>query len=201
MSATVQGSMQKPQISARLSAQNLQVQGSEWKSADLSLQADPSRIVVSNGTLMNARRGQASYDATIALRNWSYLPSGPIEAHLSVRQMQVADLQHLANVQYPVSGELSAKISVTGSEVEPRGSGSLEIVNARAYDEPLKALALTFHGDKGSIVSDLHVRANSGSIDPRQDYAHHTKAYTDRHYSPTSTIMTMHTTKYNKLLH
>jgi len=184
MSATVQGSMQKPQISAHLSAQNLQVQGSEWKSADLSLQADPSRIVISNGTLTSAHRGQASYDATIALRNWSYLPSSPIQAHLSVRQMQVADLQHLANVQYPVSGELSAKLSVTGSEVEPRGSGSLEIVNARAYDEPLKALALTFHGDKGSIVSDLHVRADAGSIDASLTYALQTKAYKVRIDAP-----------------
>ena len=177
MTATVQGSMQKPQISAHLSAQNLQVQGSEWKSADLSLQADPSRIVVSNGTLTNAHRGQASYDATIALSNWSYLPSSPIQAHLSLRQMQLVDLQHLANVQYPVSGELSAKLSVAGSEVDPRGSGSLEIVNARAYDEPLKALAVTFHGDKGSIVSDLHVRADAGSVDASLSYALRTRAY------------------------
>jgi translocation and assembly module TamB len=184
MSATVQGSLQKPQISAHMNASNLQVQGSEWKSADLSLQADPSRIVVSNGTLTNAHRGQATYDATIALRNWSYLPSDPIQVHLSLRQMQLVDLQHLANVNYPVSGELSAKLSVAGSVADPRGSGSLEIVNARAYDEPLKALALTFHGDKGSIVSDLHVSADAGSADASLSYALQTKAYKARLDAP-----------------
>jgi translocation and assembly module TamB len=184
MNATVQGSMRKPQISARLSARNLLVQGSEWKSADLSLQADPSRIVVSNGSLTNAHRGQASFDATIGLHDWSYLSSSPVQAHLSVRQMMIADLQHLANVQYPISGELSAKISLSGSEVDPRGSGSVEIVNARAYDEPLKALALTFHGDKGSIVSDLHVSADAGSADANLTYDLKTRAYKMRLNAP-----------------
>ena len=185
LNATVQGSMRQPQISARLSARNLQVQGSDWKSADLSLQADSSRIVVSNGTLTNAHRGQASFDANIGLRNWSYLPSSPIQAHLSVRQMQVADLQHLANVQYPISGELSAKVTLNGSQVNPSGSGSLEISNARAYDEPLKTLTLSFHGDKGSIVSDFHVSADAGSVDANLSYAPATKAYTARLSAPT----------------
>ena len=184
MNATVQGSMQKPEISASLSARNLQVQGSEWKSADLALQADPSRIVISNGSLTNAHSGQASFDATIALNDWSYLSSSPIQAHLSMKQMQVADLQHLANVNYPVSGVLSAKISVSGSQVDPRGSGSLEISNARAYDEPLKALSLTFRGDKGSIVSDFHVSADAGSVDANLTYALETKAYKVRLTAP-----------------
>jgi translocation and assembly module TamB len=184
LNATVQGSMQQPQISARLSARNLQVQGSDWKSADFSLQADSSRIAVSNGTLTNVHRGQASFDATVGLRNWSYLSSSPIEAHLSVKQMQVADLQHLANVQYPVSGELSAKLTLHGSQDNPSGSGSLDISNARAYDEPLKALTLSFHGDKGSIVSDFHISADAGSLDADVSYAPAKKAYTARFSAP-----------------
>jgi translocation and assembly module TamB len=184
LNATVQGSMQRPEISARLSAQNLQVHGSEWKSADLSLQADPSRIVVSNGSLVNAHRGQASWDALIGLRNWSYLSSSPIQIHLSLRQMQVADLQHLANVRYPVSGELSAKVSLSGPQVNPSGSASLEISNARAYDEPLKTVTLTCHGDKGSIVSNFHVGADAGSVDADLNYAPATKAYKVRLKAP-----------------
>jgi translocation and assembly module TamB len=177
MSATVRGSMQRPQLEARLNARDLQVQGSEWKSADLLLQVDPSRVVITNGSLTNMHRGQAVFDATAALRDWSYLSSSPIQAHVSLRQMQIADLQRLANVQYPVSGELSAKLSLNGSEAEPRGSGSIEVVNARAYDEPLKALTLKFRGDRGSIVSDLHVSADAGNVDANLSYAIQAKAY------------------------
>ena len=193
MNVTVQGSMQKPDVSGHLNAQNLQVQSSDWKSADLSFRADPSRIVISNCSLTNAHRGQASFDATIGLHNWSYLSSSPIQAHLSLRQMQVADLQQLANVQYPISGELSAKASMSGSQLDPHGSGSLEISNARAYDEPLKTLALTFHGDKGSIISDFHVSADAGSVDANLTYAPKTKAYKARFKAPAIVLQKLRT--------
>ena len=199
MNATLQGSLQKPQVFAHLSAQNLQVQGSEWKSADLSLQADPSRITVSKGSLTNAHHGQASFDANISLRDWSYLPSSPIQAHLSLRQMEVADLQHLANVQYPMSGELSARVSVNGSQLDPRGSGSIEIVNVRAYDEPLKALSLTFHGDKGSVASDLHVSADAGALDAKLSYVPQTKAYKMRLDAPAIVLQKLRTVQQKNL--
>jgi translocation and assembly module TamB len=177
LNATVQGSMQRPQISGRLSAQNLHVQGSEWKSADLSLQADPSRIVVSNGTLISVQRGEASFGATIGLHDWSYLPANPIQANLSLRQMSLADLEHLANVQYPVSGKLSANVSVNGSQLDPKGSGSLEITNARAYDEPVQTFALKFRAEGGSIVSTLDVATSAGSANSSLTYTPKTKAY------------------------
>ena len=177
LNATVQGSMQKPDISGKLSAQNLQVQGSVWKSAELSLQANPSRIVVSNGTLVSAHRGQASFGATIALREWSYLPSNAIQANLSARQMSLTDLEHLANVQYPVSGNLSANVSVSGSQLNPAGSGSVDIANARVYDEPIQTLALKFHTESESIVSTLYVSTSAGSANSSLTFTPRTKAY------------------------
>jgi hypothetical protein len=38
--------------------------------------------------------------------------------------MAIADLQRLANVHYPVSGDLSADVSFHGSQDNPAGSGS-----------------------------------------------------------------------------
>jgi translocation and assembly module TamB len=199
VNATVKGSMQKPEVSAQMNAQNLQVQGSEWKSANLSLQADPSRIIISNGTLVNAHRGMASFDATVALGNWSYLPSSPIQAHVSVRQMQVADLQHLAKLQYPVSGEVAANIFVIGSENDPRGSGTIEVADARAYDEPLKSLKLTFHGDKGSIVSDAHLATDAGSLDANLSYTLQTRTYKLHLAAPAIVLQKLHAVQQKNL--
>lgn len=177
LNAIVQGSMQRPQISGKLTAQNLQVQGSEWKSAELSLQADPSRIIVSNGTLVSAHRGQASFGANVVLRHWSYLPSNSIQTNLSVRQMSLADLEHLANVQYPVSGNLSANVAVRGSQLNPAGSGSVDITNAHVYDEPIQTLALKFHTENESIVSTLNVSTNAGSATSSVTFTPKNKAY------------------------
>jgi translocation and assembly module TamB len=49
LNATIRGSMKKPAISAQLNAQNLQFEGSEWKSASVQAQANPSSISVQNG--------------------------------------------------------------------------------------------------------------------------------------------------------
>jgi translocation and assembly module TamB len=191
--ATLQGSMQRPQISGRLSAQDLSVQGSRWRSAEVSLKADPSQIVVSKGSLISARRGTASFGASIALRDWSYLPSNSVGVSLSLRQMSVVDLEHLANVQYPVSGDLSGNVSLTGSQLDPRGTGSLAITNARAYDEPIQTLALEFHAESGSIISILNVATNAGSANASLTYTPKTKAYNLRLDAPSLVLEKLHT--------
>ncbi|HSY64496.1 MAG TPA: translocation/assembly module TamB domain-containing protein [Terriglobales bacterium] len=199
LSATLQGSVQKPEISGKLTAQNLQVQGSDWKSAELSLQANPSRIVISNGTLVSAHRGQASFGATMALRDWSYPPSNSIQANLSVRQMSLADLEHLANVQYPVSGNLSANVSVSGSQLNPAGSGSVDISNARVYDEPVQTLALKFHTESESIVSTLNVATSAGSADASLTFTPKTKAYKVSLDAPAIVLQKLQTVKEKNL--
>ena len=192
LNASVQGATQKLELSGQLSAQNLGVQGSEWKSADLSFQADPSRIVVSKGSLQSAKRGQASFGGTIQLRDWSYFPSNTIQANLSLSQMPVVDLERLANVQYPVSGDLSVNVSVSGSQLEPKGSGSVKITNARAYDEPLQNVALTFHAGSGSVVSTLNVAASAGSASADLTYTPKTKAYQLRLAAPAIVLQKLH---------
>ena len=193
LNVAMQGSMQRPHFAGQLNAQNLHVQGSDWKRADVTLELDPSRVVISKGSLVSAKRGTASFSATVGLQNWSYAPSSPIKANLSVQQMSVADLQRLANLQYPLSGDLSANISLSGSQLNPSGSGSAQIANARAYDEPLQNLALKFHTDKGSIATTLNVAMPAGSADASLTYTPKTKAYTVRLDAPSIVLQKLHT--------
>jgi translocation and assembly module TamB len=177
LNATVRGSMQAPQITGRLSAQNLEVQGSKWKSAEFSVQADPSHASISNGTLVATRQGRASFSGSVRLRHWSYAPSDAIQANLNVTQMPIADLQRLANAHYPVSGDLSANVSLSGSQNNPRGSGSFNIANARAYDEVMQKLTLNFHAENGSINSTLNLAMPAGSAATSLTFTPKTKGY------------------------
>ena len=108
-------------------------------------------------------KGQASISATVALQNWSYLPASPIAVNLSVQRMSLADLQRLANVHYPVSGDLSVDIAVHGTQLNPIGKGSAKVVNAHAYDEPIQHLAADFHADKSSLTSTFELNLPAGS--------------------------------------
>jgi translocation and assembly module TamB len=177
LNALVRGSLQKPAIAAQLNAQNLQVEGSEWKSASFQMNANPSQFVVQSGSLINAHRGRATVTGSVGLDDWSYKPWNRIEAHLDVQQMSIVDLQQLAKQNYPVSGDLSAKVMLGGSQLDPSGSGSAQITNARAYNEPIQDLKAQFTATKGSIDSTLKVSAAAGTIDAKLSYVPKTKGY------------------------
>jgi translocation and assembly module TamB len=193
LNAIVQGSIKQPTIAAHLNAQDLQVEGSEWKSASLQIRANSSEVAIQSGSLINAHRGQATFNAAVKLQNWSYRPGNRIEAHLDAQQLQIADLQRLANQRYPVSGDLSAKISLAGSQLDPRGSGSAQITNARAYGEPIQSVAAKFSAASGSINSTLNLSVAAGEVNADLSYMPKTGAYKVRLEAPSVVLQKLQT--------
>jgi translocation and assembly module TamB len=199
LNVVVRGSMHQPRIAGQLSANNLRVQGSDWRMVDAALDANPSQFTISKATLVNTQRGQATLTASVGLRNWAYLPSNSIKASLSVQQMSVADLQRLANQHYPVSGELSANLSVSGTQLNPVGSGSAQLANAQAYDEPIQNLALKFHAENGSVSSTLNLVVAAGSAKADLTYTPKSKAYKVSLDVPAIVLQKLHTVQAKNL--
>jgi translocation and assembly module TamB len=199
LNAAVSGSLQKPTIAAQLNAQNLTVEGSEWASVKLDMRANPSEFVVQSGSLVSAHRGQATFNASVGLHDWFYEASNPIKAHLEVQQMRVADLQKIANQHYPISGDLSAKISLEGSQLAPGGSGSATLANVQAYGEPIKNLTAKFNATNGMIVSTLNVTAAAGAIDASLSYTPKTKAYKVKIDAPSVVLQKLQTVQARNL--
>ena len=199
LNAVVHGSIRKPTITGRLNAQNLRVEGSEWKNAGFEMQADASAFSVRNGVLVNAQHGQAAFSGSVALRNWSYDPSNAIKADLTVQQLRVTDLQRLANQRYPVYGDLTAKLSLQGSQLNPVGSGTAQLTNASIYDEPVRNLALQFEARNGTIVSTINIAAPAGAIDASLSYTPKTKAYKVRLNAPSVDLRKLQTAQARNL--
>ena len=199
LNAVVHGTMKMPAITGELSAQALQVQGSEWRSVKFQIQASRSEFSIRNGSLINAHQGQAEFGASAALHDWSYEPANAIKASLNMQQLRVSDLQRLVGQNYPISGDLSAKISLEGSQLNPIGSGSAHISNARAYDEPIQNLALQFQAANGSISSTLNVSAPTGTLDANLSYTPKTKAYNVRLDAPSLVLQRLQTVQTKNL--
>src|SRR6202140_869474 len=195
LNAVVSGSMKKPTVAAQLNAQNLQVEGSEWTTAKLQMHANPSEFAVQSGSLVNAQQGQATFSAIVGLRNWAYQDTNRIEAHLEVQRIRIADLQRLANQHYPISGDFSAKVSLGGSQINPGGSGSAQITNASAYNEPIQNFAVKFNAANGSIVSTLNLAVAAGTVDANLSYTPKTKAYKVRMDAPSVVLQKLQTVK------
>ena len=173
LNAVVTGTVQNPQITARVSASGLRVNKSEWNSLQLTLNASPSQFAIQNASLISAQQGQLTLNARVGLRHWSYVASDPIAANVGIQHMRVAELQEIANLQYPVEGEFFGNIQLRGSELDPQGQGKIQVNKAKVSDEPLNNLSAQFQAAGGTVRSTLVVGAAVANV----SYTPKTKAY------------------------
>ncbi len=173
LNAIVRGTLQNPQITAQVSANNLRVNHSEWNSLQLALTANPSQFSIQSASLVSAQQGQLTLNAHATLKHWSYVASDPIAASLSIQRLRIAELEQIANVQYPVEGEIAGTIELRGSELNPQGQGRIQINKAVVSDEPLNNLSAQFQAAGGTIRSNLVVGAAIANI----SFTPKTKAY------------------------
>jgi translocation and assembly module TamB len=184
LNAVVQGSLKRPMVSAQLSAANLHVQESEWTTVALAMRANPSELSVENGRLKSARRGQASFNAKVQLNQWAYEPSSRIQAHLDAEQFRITDLLDLANQQYPISGVVTARLSMDGSQIDAAGNGQIEIANAIFYGEPIQKVMVNLQTKNRSLMATVGIMSKCGNVDGDLWYEPKTKAYKVRVDAP-----------------
>ena len=199
LNAVVSGSLKKPTIAAQLDAENLHVQGSEWKSASFEMNANPSQFTVQNGSLVNAHRGRATFNASIGLGNWSYQDSNRIEAHLDVQQMRIADLERLANQQYAhlrrcLGKDLAGRYRnwIPWVQVRPDHQRS------RLRRAPSKS-GREIQASNSSIVSTLNLSVAAGEVDANLSYTPKTKAYKVRLDAPSVVLQKLQTVQAKNL--
>jgi translocation and assembly module TamB len=175
--AVITGTLQRPLVSAEVNAQNLQMEGTQWKSLHVAADANPSQLVVKDGSLIASGQGQIRFRGNIGLHNWAYAASNPIAATVSAHQIAIADLQHMARVHYPVKGIVSLDANLHGTQEEPVGQGTLQVEKAEAYDQPIQTLAANFQAANGKITSNLQVKISAGAANARFEFIPKTSAY------------------------
>lgn len=193
LQATVRGSLRQPQVSGQLNVTDLQLQGTAWKNASTSFAASSSGVSVTNGVLNGEDHERAAFSGRLGLRDWGYSPDSPIQTKISAQHISISDLQHLAGTQYPIEGELSANISLSGSQNHPSGSGSLDVSGAKAYGETIRTLDVKFQGAHDSITATLNAAADAGAVATNLTYDLHTKSYKFSANAPGIALQKIHT--------
>src|SRR6266403_661729 len=173
----ITGTTADPRIKGQLSAANLEVQGSKWRTVRVGLDAASSGVRFQNGYLQSAQQGEISFNGSTGLQQWSFKPESPLTLQAKVTELSVADLERLAKAQYPITGDLSGEISLQGSELQPVGHGSLVVTKASAWNEPIQNLKLDFEGDKSALHSTAKLRLPAGTADAKLTYAPKTQQY------------------------
>jgi translocation and assembly module TamB len=160
----LEGSMNDPHIRGQVNGRNLQLENTQWRSLQMGLHASKSGVSIQNGSLVNARQGYINFAFSSSLSNWHYLPSSPIKVQMTSRGLPINELLQVAKLDYPVSGDLSVDVSMHGSQLKPMGSGSVRLVQAKIYGQPLQDLSLQFQGNGDEVHSSLDASTPAGSV-------------------------------------
>ncbi len=177
LNAAVTGPTDAPQIAGRLNASNLRVRGAAWRLFRTNLRLSPSQAALHNGELDPVQRGRITFDMSAALKHWSFTDTSPVQATLNASQVDIAELTRGAGVQAPISGTLTAAITVHGSQQNPVGKGNISLTRAKIQDEPVKSVSLQFNGTGETVLANLNAQIPAGAANAKVTLWPKQKAY------------------------
>ena len=121
VTATVTGSTRNPNVQGQLTASNLQVHGTAWKSAHAGFEASPSSARVKDGQIVPAGSGSINFRLATGLKQWSFEDSSKFQAQLSASDLKMQEFAKAAGLNTQISGTLSANLQADGTQLSPQG--------------------------------------------------------------------------------
>jgi translocation and assembly module TamB len=173
----VSGAIADPHFEGQVSLTNLQFSQTQWKSARAHIAVDQHLVAISDGSLVNATQGRMTFDAKTRLIHWSPDPAAPFTAHARIEQISVADIEKVAQTDYPVEGLLSGELSASGTQNQPQARGHIELAKAVVWNEPLSLCSVKIDADRQTIHLDGEVRAEAGALTAKLGYEPAAKRY------------------------
>jgi translocation and assembly module TamB len=174
----VQGSTSAPHLTGQLAAENIRLNGTNWKVIRTGIDASPSRASLLHADLEPASQGRITLNASTGLTNWSFTNTSPIQADLNATQMSLADIEKLAGQDVPVTGTLNVNLHIHGSELNPQGNGDLSLTNGVAYEEPFQSAKVDLAGTGDEAHANLQVQLQAGSLQGNISVRPKEKSYT-----------------------
>jgi translocation and assembly module TamB len=144
--------------SAQLKARRL-----HWDFLVADVNYSPSSVTLERGTL---RRGgaQFGFSATAGLHDGDFSQSSSqISLTLHIQNENIADLQALAETNYPLTGVVNGDLQASGTLKSLRGGGKLEVAKLTAYGEPFKGFSSQIRLNGSEITLGNLVLAHNGA--------------------------------------
>ncbi len=174
----VRGSVSVPQLTGQLTAQNLHLNGTDWRMLRTGVDASPSRAALSNADLESAACGKITANATIELHNWSADRGSAIRLELNASQMDLATLARMSGQPQQVKGTLNAQIHANGTVEDPTGNGSITLDHITVYQQPIDSARVDLTGDGNEVQARLTVQLPSGNVKGQIRVKPHERTFT-----------------------
>jgi len=183
---TVRGSTAQPQIAGHLSSPSLKIRGTEWRLLRATLDASPSHLAMHSGEVSAADNiGRLKFDVSVGLDRWSYAATSPFQIDLDAARLNISQLLSLADHNGPITGTLSARVSLHGSKDNIVGQGTVNLNQVTVNHETVPSLTLNFRGDGDLLRAHLNALIATGGLQGDVTYFPKRKTY-DGHLQVTN---------------
>ena len=176
-SGQVSGAAKNPKLQGQLTAQNVQVAGSEWRLIRTSVQLSSSQVALQNGILRSAPRGQLTFTASAGLDHWSLTPASPYLVQTSASDLSLAALGASGQTELSGGGNTRRQYFNQGTKQNPSGNGSIEITKASAWDQPVTNLSANFDANGTTIKSTAQLQLPAGNVNADVSFSPQTRQY------------------------
>ena len=103
------------------------------------LQYGRTLLALRNGVIEQGA-AHMSVDGSAQLENGAITDHSPFELRAALYNANLADLQRVVGIDYPVSGVVNLSLQASGTKADPQGRGQASITEGQAYGHPVKTL-------------------------------------------------------------
>lgn len=129
-----------------------------------SLNYSPERVEARNGMLLQGK-ARLQFEAGTALRKGRFDEQAPMVARLDLRDAALTDLQAIAGVSYPLTGQVEMTLSLAGPWRRLTGEGSLKVAPGTLFGEPFASLTSGLKYHAGELeLHNLNLAQNGGRV-------------------------------------
>lgn len=160
---SIRGSIASPGLAGRLTAENLEYDGSRWKYLQTSIAASPSHAKLDRLRLQAEDRGTVTANAELGLQRWVPEDGSPVLLDLDIANVAVQSICAPIRSGLPITGTLNAHARVRGSFDNPRGSASATISRAVFRGEPVSRARIDLSGSGGPLTIAVLLQLPAGT--------------------------------------
>ncbi|MDQ6663919.1 MAG: translocation/assembly module TamB domain-containing protein [Acidobacteriota bacterium] len=173
------GSLASPRIDGHLTVNRFSVEGRQFDTLALDLNASKSGAKISNGMLDRGPM-KAQFAAAVGLHDWSPTPKQPLTADASIQNGDLADMMALAGQPAAgYSGALTANAHVGGTVGNPAGTLNLAVANGAIHGEPFDRMQAQVNmADQLVTIPTAFIAAGSARVNLKAEYQHPRDSFT-----------------------
>ena len=166
----VQGGIASPAIEGELRVGAFEYGGWEWDGFQAGIGAGASLARITSGHL-RAGASSLDFDLTAHLEDWQLTSSSAVDVIARADRTPLEGLLSALNLRYPLSGKLTGRMDLAGTESSLAGGGAIAIAQGAADGEPFDLFSAQVRVAQSVFdLSDIKITKAGGKITGQAKY-------------------------------